>query len=339
MGKVSMNDIALALGVSKTLVSMVLNGKGDAHGISKETQKKVKEKVKELNYIPNPVARGLRTGKSNLIGLIVPDISNYFFSRLAWQIERMVAEQGYNLMIASSDEDFEKEKTLINVYKGQMVDALIIAPCGSSKKDYQILEDVNLPFVFLDRKISRYKTDYVGLDNVNGAYSAVKRLINSKKESIQMLSITPAHLSNIKERIKGFSDALKDHNQNKANGNNVIEISYQNIEKEVNDYVKNVVSKSKVDAVLTANNTLAKCFLDACKNQGVSIPDQVALISFDDVDLFKYSNPAISCVSQPIEEMGQKTVEIIFDILNNKDSKRKSRQYKLDSELTLRNSI
>ena len=125
--KVSLADIAMALGVSKTLVSMVLNGKGDENGISKKTQERVTELAEEMNYKPNQFARGLRIGRSNTIGLIVSDISNPFYSRLARSVEDAVSESGFNLMICSSDESEEKEMKHIEMLINKQVDGIILS--------------------------------------------------------------------------------------------------------------------------------------------------------------------------------------------------------------------
>ena len=117
MKKTSLADIAKSLNVSKALVSIVLNGKGDAHGINEDTQKRVLAKAKELNYKPNAIARGLRTGKSNTLGLIVADISNAFYAKICRAIEEKAWKKGYHLMISSSEENPERESELIRVFQ------------------------------------------------------------------------------------------------------------------------------------------------------------------------------------------------------------------------------
>ena len=131
-GKISISDIAASLGVSKTLVSLVINNKGNSHGISAETQKKVLAKVKELNYRPNVLAQGFRTGKTNTIGLIVSDISNQFYSRIARKVEGYAWERGYSVVICSTDECEDKERQQISMLQDRKVDGLIIS--SSQKK-------------------------------------------------------------------------------------------------------------------------------------------------------------------------------------------------------------
>ena len=125
MSKVSLKDIAESLGVSKALVSLVLNNKGDERGINKLTQQKVQNKAKELNYTPNQYARALRTGKSDTLGLIVPDLSNVFYGKLCKAIEMKASELGYDLIISNSYEDSEREVKLINNLLNKNIDGLI----------------------------------------------------------------------------------------------------------------------------------------------------------------------------------------------------------------------
>lgn len=313
MAKVSLDDLAKSLSVSKTLVSMVMNGKGDAHGISKDTQEKVKKKAKELNYIPNSVAQGLRTGKSQLIGLIVPDISNAFFSRLAWQIERMVTDKGYYLMLASSDENLGKEQKLIEIYRNKMVDALIVVPCGDKKAQYESLIHSGIPFVFLDRKVKNVKTSFVGLNNYQGAFDACTELIEAGYENIDMLSITPSHLTNIKDRELGFKDALEKHKI--STRARVQTIEYSNVHEDVDKILENRVLSGKTKAIIATNNKVAKKILHLANEKGIRMPEDLALVSFDDIESFTFSRPAISCLAQPIEDLGTEAVKIVFDLI------------------------
>ena len=148
MKKISLADVAKSLGVSKTLVSLVLNDRGDEKGINKDTQQRVRDKVKELNYKPNQFARGLRVGKSNTIGLVVADISNSFYAKMCRSIEDHCTENGYNLIICSSDENPEKESELIQMLIDRQVDGLIISTTQKNNNDIN-LEKSSVEKVFI----------------------------------------------------------------------------------------------------------------------------------------------------------------------------------------------
>ncbi|MBN1987210.1 MAG: LacI family DNA-binding transcriptional regulator, partial [Prolixibacteraceae bacterium] len=139
MKKTSLNDIAQKLGVSKTLVSLVLNGKAREHRISEEVQKKVLKLAKELNYRPNQIAQGLRTGKTNTLGLIIADIANPFFGKLGREIEKEASLHGYRVMFCSSDEKAENSKKQIEVLQQGQVDGFIISPPEESEEQIRSL--------------------------------------------------------------------------------------------------------------------------------------------------------------------------------------------------------
>ena len=150
--KPSIDDIARSLGVSKTLVSMVINNKTEKYGISEKTRKKVEDKIAEMGFMPNKAARRLRTGKSFLIGVIVPDISNPFYSKIIRIIEDKAQLEGYNPMICSSDEDSEKEVNLIKMLvDSQQVDGLILSSTLKTAGELEFLPHSPFPCVLIDR--------------------------------------------------------------------------------------------------------------------------------------------------------------------------------------------
>lgn len=208
--KTSLSDIAKSLGVSKTLVSLVINNKGDEHGISAETQKRVLDKIKELNYRPNVLARGFRTGRTNTIGLIVSDISNRFYSRIARRVEDYAWIHGYSVVICSTDENEEKEIQQIRLLRDRKVDGLIIS---SSQKDCEMfnkLVDAEMPHVLIDRTFDGMKSVNVSVDNFGGARMAARHLITQGIKKIALVTITPEHISTISDRKKGFLSALNE---------------------------------------------------------------------------------------------------------------------------------
>ena len=196
MKKTSLADIAKALDVSKTLVSMVLNGQGDLHGINVNTQKRVMDKAKELNYKPNRMARGLRTGKSNSIGLIVADIANPFYAKIARSIEDYAYDKGFHLMFASSDENPKREEELIDMLTDRQVDGLIIASTlnESNKQPLVNLKNSNIPFVLIDRYIEGIEVDMVVGDNEKGAFDLTNHLLDKGKKKIALLTVSPKSL-------------------------------------------------------------------------------------------------------------------------------------------------
>lgn len=337
MKKASLADIAKSLGVSKTLVSMVLNNNGDKNGISPKTQEKVIAKAKEMNYKPNQIARGLRLGKSNTIGLIVADISNVFYSRIARAAEDRAFEFGYYLIICSSDENPEKEAELIQVLRDRQVDGIILSTTMASQSKIRELKDDDFPFVLIDRYFPDIDTNYIIVDNYQGAYTAVEHLIGKGYSRIGHLTISPNYITPIIERSRGYEDAIKDAGI-EFDKDLVRTVDFNDLTKDGFKALNFLVKEKEIDAIFVVNNNLSKICLSYASQSGIKIPDDLALISFDDTEWFKFCNPPITSISQPIEGIGEKATDIIINILKNK-TVGESQQIVLPVEFVERSSV
>ncbi|MBN1338493.1 MAG: LacI family DNA-binding transcriptional regulator, partial [Bacteroidales bacterium] len=314
--KVSIKDIADSLKVSKSLVSFVLNGQGNEKGIHTETQRKVIRKARELNYQPNLMARGLRLGKTNTIGLIVADISNKFYAKIARQIEKEAARNNYNLIICSTDEDPARENALIHLLRERQVDGLIISTTQKSTELFSRMKHENYPFVLIDRQLAKINTNYVGVENRDGAFRATRLLIVNGYRKIALFRISPSYLSSVREREQGYRDALKDGNI-RVNSKLICEISFSNLNQQVKQALAGLKDAGIFpDAIFTVNNRIAVAILESLGEMDLSIPDDVALISFDDIELFRFSCPSITAIAQPVEEIGQEAVNILLQSIN-----------------------
>lgn len=303
MKKVVLNDIAASLGVSKALVSMVLNNQGDKNGISKATQERVWQKARELNYIPNHIARGLRLGKSMMIGLIVPDIANIFFSKIARKIEDIVNKAGYNLIISSSDENSERELQLIRKFTERQVDGLIVASTQADRTEFQQLRRDGFPIILIDRSMNISDLDYIGVDNIEGSFKAVNHLIDQGYRKIGMLKPGPSHLRNLRDRETGYRKALKSSGI-RIKEDLIREVPFANLEEKCEGIITDLI-RHGVEAIFTTNNRLAVATLRFAMKKGMSIPEDLALATFDDLDLFEISHPTVTAVAQPVTEMAE----------------------------------
>jgi len=336
--KISLSDIAKSLGVSKTLVSMVINNHADEKGISKETQKRVWEKIKELNYKPNMMARGLRLGRSNTIGLIVSDIANPFYSKIARHIENFFEPKGYNIMICSTDEDVEKEIRLIRMLKDRQADGLIISSSQKNGKEFKTLMEERYPFVLIDRVMPDVKTNSVMVDNFKGAYEAVNHLLKQGYKNIATFSVTPAYVSTINDRVEGYLRAVKDSGL--TYGKKFLkEIPFTDVKKSVKTELNSLLhSNEKVNALFAVNNNIAIACLECLNEMKINIPEDLALVCFDDLEAFKFSRPSITAVSQPLEEICKNAVDLLLEDIKNKDRIQEKRQIKLSTSLVIRRS-
>ncbi len=318
MKKPSIKDIADSLGVSKTLVSFVLNNRGDENGISKETQRKVLEKVAQLKYHPNFIARGLRLGRSHTIGLIVTDISNIFYARIAKRIEEVAAKHKYNLIYCSSGEDEFREIELIRMLRERQVDGMIISTTQKNGRIFSELKKEHYPFVLIDRNLPKLKANYCGVDNFSGAYTATDKLIKNGLSKIALLKISPDYLSTIKNREQGYRKAFKD-NGLRINNKLIRTIDCNNIKQEVPVVLQELISSNdRIDAIFSVNNSITVACLEFMYENNIKIPDDMGLISFDDIDLFSFSIPKISAIAQPIEEIGEAAVTILLEEMDSK---------------------
>lgn len=337
--KTSLADIAKSLGVSKTLVSMVLNGKGNDNGINEDTQKRVWAKSKELNYKPNIMARSLRTGRSYTLGLIVADISNAFYARMCRAVEDAASKKGYYVLFSSSDEKADREKELIQMLRDRLVDGIILSTTMENKSDILELKEEEFPLVLIDRFLPTENTPFVTADNYGGSKAAVQHLIEKGKERIGLLRITPSHLTSITERVRGYKDGLTEAGL-PVEDSLIIEVPYDKIDATIREVIPSLLEgPNPVQALYTLNNSLATAALSCLRDMGKKVPDDVALVSFDDIDLFRIYQPTITAVSQPIEAMGAKAVEVLIDkIENGTQDVTKEDQFHLPTELIIRES-
>jgi LacI family transcriptional regulator, galactose operon repressor len=334
MKKISLDTMAKELGVSKTLVSLVLNGRGDKNGISKDTQERVLDLAKKLNYKPNLIARGLRTGRSNILGLIVADIGNPFYAKIARGIEDKAIKEGYDLIICSSDEKVDREAKLIHMLRDRQIDGLIISSTQDANSETINLINENFPVVLIDRYFPGVEANTVVVDNVLSAYNATQHLIQQEFRKIALLTISPSHISSLNERQEGYKKALQD-NSIELDPNLIYEVPFDDIKNSVKNAIDYFITQG-ADAIFTLNNNLTLASLEYLHQKEILIPDQISLLSFDDLDLFKLSNPPISSIWQPLKEICEQSVNLLIDEINQKTVKK--RKIVLQTELKVRKS-
>jgi LacI family transcriptional regulator len=318
MKRVSLADLSAELHVSKTLISLVLNNKGDEHGISKTTQAKVIAKAAEMNYFPNQMARGLRIGKSGTIGLIVADIANPFYAVIARYIEDEVNKQGYNLIICSSDEKDEKEYRLLKMLRDRQVDGLIVSSTLRKPNALLELKKLGYPIVLIDRDLPKLGVPTVLVDNYKGAYELTSHLISQGHKRIAHVSLSPNYLSTIRDRVTGYRDAMKDAGI-RISTKFIINVPFDDVSVAVERVLPEAIKQpGGATAIFTANNNLAIAVMGTLKNHGYRIPDDIALGSFDDVDLFRLSDPPITACAQPSRDIATESVRLLSKMIDQK---------------------
>jgi LacI family transcriptional regulator len=316
MKSLSIKDIAVKANVSITTVSFIINGKAKEKSISEAVIEKVEKIIEESGYKPNQIARSLRTGNSNIIGLIIEDISNSFFSRIARLIEDKAYKKGYKIIYSSTENSVDKAKELINMFKSRKVDAYIISPIKGIEEDIKMLLDDGNPVIFFDRNLPDINTSYVGADHFNASYQSIQSFISQGKKNIALVT-TDINVEQIVERYDGYKKALED-NGIKYDENLVLKIHFNQEESETIDQIETLLQTKKIDAVLFATNYLAISGLKVLKKINKKIGDDFAIIAYDDHEAFELHTPGISTVQQPLEEIAENVIKIILKQLSSK---------------------
>ncbi len=334
--RLSIVDIARELNISKTTISFILNGLAQEKRIGDELTQKVLKYVEEVGYKPNSLAKSLRTGKSNTIGLMVEDISNPFFANIARLIEDKAYENGFKLTYCSTDNKTEKTRDMLQMFRERHVDGYIIAPPEGIEEEISQLINEGFPVVLFDRYLTNVTTDYVVVDNFFSTYNATKHLINQNKyKNIAFISFTSAQ-AQLQQRLLGYKMAM---NESKMKCY-IKEIIYQ---ADVSLIIKPILSFLKkntfIDAVIFGTNHLGACGLRVIKELGLSVPDDIAVISFDDYEVFQLHSPPVTAIAQPIDKIADEIISLMVKRLRQPQlQKTKVEAITLPTELFVRKS-
>lgn len=308
----SLEELSKILGVSKSLISFVINNKAERYGISQETKKKVLDTITELGYQPNSFARSLRMGRSNAITLIVPRISNPFFASIAEQIENRASAVGYRVFIANTGEVKEKEEDLLtSLINTNTTDGIILATCSDDAESFKNIVPKKFPCIFIDRHIQGLENGTVTLDNFEGAKQMTQHLISKGCKRIGLLAISPTHISSIYDRVNGYKEALLVENISFRKGL-IREIPFDYQKSFLKQQISALIEEEKIDALFVLNNSLARTCLEILHELKINIPKNVRFASFDDADLFWLMQPSVSVVSQPVEEITNAAFELLM---------------------------
>jgi len=332
---VSIRNIADELKISVTTVSFVLNGKAKEKHISKELTKKVLDYAKLINYRPNQIAQSLRTGKSKILVFMVEDISNNFFSKLARIFEDIAYEKGYKVIFCSNENDDEKSNELISMFNFRQVDGFILVPSPGIKGTIEELIKDNIPVVLLDRFFEGLDCSSVVIDNTQASFDATEHLIQNKFKNIGFIT-TASDQTQMKGRLSGYEKAVVENNLKP----HMLQIPFNEIIKgKGKEYIHDFFTKQPdLDAVFFATNYLAQSGLEVLKENNPKLIKDLGIIAFDDNDMFKIYDPAITSVSQPLVEISTKLMELMLPLLKKKDVSETSHQIVLKTELIIRES-
>lgn len=300
-------DVAKAAGVATMTVSRYLN---EHPNVTEQTARKVKAAIDALGYRPNIAARLLMGQPSRVIGLIIPNLANPFFSSIAHAVQQTAYARGYMVWIAATNDETEKDITLVQQMRDHQVDGILLTASPETRLRDEQIGDV--PLVALDRPVKGVLVDLVTIEDRSAAQQAVDHLISHKYDRIACFGLPPK-IESIKERILGYQEAMLSHQLNP--------LPYLECEDEASAHriIKKVLSgKTAVQAILPANGAASILALEALDSLGYSIPEKVAFFSYGELPLGHLLQPPISSVVQPTSQLGERATEFLLDRIANK---------------------
>ncbi len=322
MKKVTILDIAEKAGVSKATVSMVLN-KRDKN-ISRDTRNRILQLAKDMNYIPNSLARGLNTNKTETIGIIIPDITNPFFSEMARAIEDMASNMGYNVIFCNSDNEITKENKYVKLLVSKLVDGVVFIPGGKSFDNLQILINNNVPFVLADRYVEGYESFYgVYCQNKLGITKAVDYLVNKGRKRIAFVR-GPHSVETSTQRLEGYTETMKKYGL--FNEKFIFENEFT-LDGGIETTRKILEFKENIDAIIYSSDIMAFGGIKELIKKGFKIPKDISVIGYDNIEMSEFIEPELTTVSQPIYEMGKRACQLLINIVNGNETDQKQIYY------------
>lgn len=312
----TIKDIAKKTGLGLATISSYLNG----GNVREQNRIKIEAAIEELHYEVNEVARGLKTNRTKLIGILIPELNNIFCAEIITEVEDILRNQGYATMICDCRTDVGREIEAVEFLIKRRVDGVIVMPSTDRGKHFAKLTRAGIPVVLLDRKLEDFDCDCVLVDNQKGAKEAVKRLIEAGHQNIGMIT-GPRNVFTAKERYLGYQEALREANipiDDKL-------VSY-------NDYtikggmsgLRNLVENNKdMTAVFVSNYELTMGVVIEANDLNLNIPEQLSVLGFDNVEFARACLPKLCIVSQPTKEIADKLAEVMLERLESTEQKDK----------------
>jgi DNA-binding LacI/PurR family transcriptional regulator len=336
----TIRDIAALAEVAPMTVSRVINESGYA---SEDVRERVMKAVRELNYHPNGLARSLKSQRTQVIGILLPDIANPFSAQLVGGIQEMLMARGYSSFICVSERSAEREEAGIRALFDHRVDGIIIATreTDSGNELLANLTNHNLPMVVIGRYWQHPRVDRVTADHHKGAYEAVKYLIEAGHKRIGFVGVTLANGSEL-QRFQGYLQALRDHNlaideQLIVGPEAVAGPGYSTQQDGYQSMQRLLTLKTPPTAIFARNDFTAIGAMCAIHDAGRSVPEDFSVIGFDNVPLAAYTSPPLTTVHQPTEEQGRQAAALLLERIEGDQGKAR-REIILNCQLIVRQS-
>lgn len=331
MNRVNIKYIAKKAGVSIKTVSRVLNNE---KYVKSETKEMIIKIINELDYIPNRIAQSLSLGMSNNIGFIVPDITNPFFPEIVKGASEILSSKGFYLHLCNSNGDQKNEDSFIRDLESMWVSGIILAPSYSENRNLEVLKNIKVPLVIIDREIEGINNDIIIINNHKGEYEVTKYLIDNNHRKIIYLG-GPKYTKTSQNRFKGWEKAMREADIPNEGlsfwGEFTIESGYK--------LMKNCLSTLKdIDAVCAGNDLIAIGAMQAIEDKGLKIPDDISIIGFDGINISKYTKPKLTTYQQPNYEIGKTAAKLLISKIE-KTKKSNIKKLIIEGNLVIRETV
>lgn len=326
----SIKDVAKEAGVSIATVSRVLN---EVDVVNEETKKKVQEAIKKLGYRPNIVARSLKTQRTKTIGILVPDISSQFYPEVVRGAEDVANIYDYNVMLCNSDFDLEKEKEYLKVLREKMVDGLIYMSSYLDSEMLDLINELQVNTVLVESKDEAGKLPSVTIDGVQAAYDGTKYLVDNGNKNIAFIGPHKDRPNAWSARFEGYIKALKDSG---IEPNEDI-MYFKDLRSNTGyDGIEKILEKQKIDAVFCSSDEIAMGVINALRDNGIKVPEDVDVVGFNDIYTASIFYPKLTTISQPMYDMGSIAMRLLIKLINKKPVEEK--HFVLPHDLVKRDS-
>jgi LacI family transcriptional regulator len=306
----TLRDVARKAGVSVKTVSRVVNNQGE---ISEETRQRISAVIREMGYRPNLVARGLVTQRTHTLGLVVPDITNPFFPEVARGVQDAARRHRYNVFLCNSGEDKQEELNVLYSLAEQGVDGVIISPCYSTDENLVQFAAAFRPIVTINHNYAHPNISQVLTENVHGAKLAVDYLVGKGHRQIGMIGGLEKSLNRAR-RISGFTEAMKEHGLDVIIEN--IEGATPNVESGYAAALSLLAKQPQLSALFVYNDLMALGVLQACRMLGCRVPEDCAIVGFDDIQMAGLIYPPLTTIHLDKYRLGQKAVDRLIEMLD-----------------------
>jgi LacI family transcriptional regulator len=327
----TIRDVAKLANVSPITVSRVVNNSGY---ISQETRERVQAAIEKLGYVPNMLGPSLRFKQTMTLAMVITDITNPFFTTVTRGVEDVAQANGYSTILCNTDESEEKQEQYLQMLLRRRIDGILLVPASSSPDPIRLIQRQGIPVVVLDRQIPGVEVDIVRADSEAGAYQLTQYLLSLGHRQITMLA-GPKSTSTAVDRVEGFCRAMNEAGLSTC----ATQILWGAFTQESGYSMAGeaLASIPRPTALFAANNFVAIGAMQAMREQGMRIPEDIALVAVDDIPPAFAINPFLTVAAQPAREMGQQAAQLLLDIIK-KETDHQYQHIVLPTELIIRTS-